>query len=139
MKIKLNLIVIFIACMIGSCSEEENPNAEAKFLKKLSGTWKISTIQLDGTDVTESFTGMELTFSKKKTYGVISGVAPIWNDTGTFSLLPQDDSYSIIRDDGVIMVVEKLTNDKLMLRFMYTSSFARAGSVSGEYVFDLGH
>ena len=134
-------LLSLVAFLFGISSCDKGPTPEEEFLKKISKNWKSSStgVQLDGKDVNVVFSGFTLTFTTGATYTSTNGNPPIWTATGKLSLKSTSNAagFNIIRDDGVVVMVEQITDVKLVLKFPYVSKGARAGSVSGSYVFDL--
>jgi len=144
-KLLIRFQVMWLAVVVGtlitisSCSDD--PSAEEAFLKKVSLAWKSSPsgVQFDGKDVNGVFKDFTITFTESQTYSTTSGNSPVWASSGKFSVKTSSSAtgFSLIRDDGVEIVVDQLTDTKLVLKFSYIGKTSRVKSVSGGFVFDL--
>ena len=140
MKSIINFLLIGIVAIQFSCGSDDPAVVESEeqvFLNQLSKTWQTSSVDLDGENVTGAFEGLQLTFTKEKTIGVINPVSPIWPSAGSFELIKSGDTFSIDRSDGVMITVLELTETSLIMNFNYTAG-ARVSSVSGGYTFEMG-
>jgi hypothetical protein len=142
--IKTALLTAALLCAVSfsACDGSDDPTEEQLFLKRLEGRWTLTTgsVKVDGRDVTNSFAGMEITFSSDKTYVVANPVSPIWPATGAFTLeRVSSDLFNILRDDQILITVEALTSSTVTMSFHYTSPNGRTKEVSGEYVFVMNH
>jgi hypothetical protein len=133
------LVLTVIILTISSC--KDGPTDEEIFLKKIALAWKSSTtgVQFDGKDVNGVFNGFAVTLTESKTYTTTAGNAPVWPASGKFTLKPNSSTagFSLLRDDGVEITVDKLTDTNLVLKFGYVGKTSRVKSVSGGFVFDL--
>ncbi len=138
-NIMLLAFVIGTLLTISSCSDD--PTAEETFLKKIALAWKSSAtgVQFDGKDVNGVFKDFTITFTESQTYSTTAGNAPVWASSGKFSVKASSSGigFSILRDDGVEIAVDQLTETKLVMKFNYIGKTSRVKSVSGDFVFDL--
>lgn len=127
--------VILVAC------KSDDPSATEGFLNKISGDWKPSAqgVTLDDEFVNGVFDNFTLTVTKSMDYSTTDGQDPIWKPSGKFTVAEADNAagFRIIRDDGVEIIVQELTESKLVLQFPFTKEGGRSKGVSGGYVFDL--
>jgi hypothetical protein len=137
--VSLMAVAIAIAGMLSCESDDPKLDAQAQFIKGLSGTWTVAggSVTRDGADVTEFFSGMTITFAADRSYTVANAVVPIWAPDGTFTLEKNSNSFNIIRDDGVVITVSQLQANSVTLSFSYMAPLGRAKSISGEFVFNL--
>jgi hypothetical protein len=122
---------------ISSCKKEEVASEEKIFLNKLSHTWHVTMVELDGQVVTGAFGGLAITFNKSGTITVANAVPPIWNADGVFELEKIGSVFILHRNDGVEITVVELEGGVLIMEFVFTASGGRLNSVSGQYRFRL--
>jgi hypothetical protein len=133
------LVLMLIAGCTSSHSDPQPSTPEDLFLSKLRGTWTLTTgeVTVDGLDVTNAFTSMEVTFSSDSKFSVKNAVVPIWPSNGTFALKANGQSFDIVRSDDIILTVQTIDSGKLTISFNYDSSAGRKKAVSGKYVFEF--
>ena len=135
------MVMIVTAFLLTISSCKDDPTNEEIFLKKMALAWKSSStgVQFDGKDVNGIFKDFTITFTESQTYTTISGNTPVWPASGKFTLKPNSSSagFSLLRDDGVEVTVDQLTDTKLVLKFNYVGKTSRVKSVSGGFIFDL--
>jgi hypothetical protein len=138
---KDKLITILTVIMIGvllvvlqSCKKDDvSPSEEDLFKSKISRSWKVRRVTVDGVDVTGAFKGMIINFKTDGSYVVTNSVAPIWPSTGTFEVLEN----KIKRSDGVIVDATSLTESSVILELLYTPAAGRVKEVTGRYKFEM--
>ncbi len=131
-------IALLMAAMVllGSCkkgSGEVTPDVAA-LLK--SGTWKVKTVTVDGSDKLSLFTGLTLTFSTSS-LSTING-EPVWPGSGTWAL--NSDGTIITRGDGLTVTIDNISETSLGLSLVWGKNTlgGRIGSVKGNHVFTFG-
>lgn len=136
-KITLSFFVLLGITLIAACDGPESPSKEQQFLNQLTFSWTLHSASVGGKDVTSSFPGLNLSISSDRSYTVVNAVAPIWPESGTFTLEPVDNSdlFNIVRDDGAVITVIELSETVLKYTMPYTSAGGRTKSVSGNYEF----
>jgi hypothetical protein len=138
-NVLLLVFVIGTFLTISSCTDD--PTAEEIFLKKIALAWKSSAtgVQFDGKDVNGVFKDFTIAFTESQTYSTTAGNAPVWASSGKFSVKASSSGtgFSLLRDDGVEIAVDQLTESKLVMKFNYIGKTSRVKSVSGGFVFDL--
>jgi len=115
---------------------------------KLSKTWKINTVTLDGVDKTSDYTGFQLTFSGTKgtpPFNYTTSARPTlspWKASGTwdFGAAPET---QIIRDKGTadeLAVTYAVTEATLTVSFTFNGAGypARTSVVKGAWVYTFG-
>ena len=142
MKINQKLLSLMLACgllVISSCDGSEESTAEEEFLRKLSGTWALRQVQLNGMDMTDYFPDMTLTVNADETYSVLHPVSPIWPAGGTYTLQASAnaDLFDILRSDGVLITVTELSGNMLRYTVPYESASGRMNEISGDYEFTM--
>jgi hypothetical protein len=143
---KIHKLLVFASVIIGmmqltSCKKDAviAETEEDIFMNKITGSWNVSTVMLDGKDVSKSFPGLKIAIAATKQVTVTNAVPPIWNGTGTFTLEPAGGTFQLKRNDGVVMTVVQNGTDKLTLEFLYDADAlgGRVNSVTGKFVFQL--
>lgn len=146
------LIVMACAAMVcvnlSSCGSKSDPSpnptnnsAEAERVAGLlkSGTWKIQSVTVDGTDRTSLFTGFTLTFSDL-TYTPVNG-GPVWSTNSTWGFVG-DGASSFVRTDTLVVGIGAISDSSLTLTLTWTKTTyvgGRAGSVAGKHTFVFTH
>jgi hypothetical protein len=103
-----------------------------------SGTWKVQSVTVDGTDQTAVYKNLTLNFSSTG-YTSANGL-PVWpaNDTWTFG---NEEATLLKRNDGVDVTINEATATSLKLGLAWnktTLGTGRVSSVSGKHVFSFG-
>ncbi|HEY5916370.1 MAG TPA: hypothetical protein VIU13_03180 [Chryseolinea sp.] len=147
------LILVSAGIFYASCDGGDDPqkSQEESQLEKLKGTWNIQTVDNDGTDRTDEYPGMTVTFagtfSEGGTYNYTSdatswpSVSP-WKALDTWKFDAGSISSVVIRQSDLTPINYTLSNaDKtLQLTFDYSGpgfSNGRVESVAGEWTFVL--
>lgn len=142
---KDKLITILTVVLIGallvllqSCKKDDvTPGEEDVFKGKISKTWKVKKVTVDGVDVTNSFNNLTVTFRADGSYVVTNSVAPIWPANGTFKIVKSGDEFNIQRNNGLTVDVTSLTDSGMILELLYTASAGRVKEVTGRYKFEM--
>jgi hypothetical protein len=131
------LLLLVMIKFSGCDSDDDKPGTEKKYLERLSFTWNLQQVKVDGTDVTPAFSGLVLTVKGARSFTVTNAVAPLWPSDGTFTLRKISGSadYDIIRSDGMEMLVNELSPAALRIQFQYQPAGGRVSSVGGQYEF----
>lgn len=128
-----------VLLLLPSCKDD--PTEEEIFLGKIAAAWiPTSTgVVLDDVPVNKVFSGFVLTLTDQAGFTSTNGNSPIWPASGTFTLkkVSTTAGFNLVRNDGVEIFIDQMTDAKLVLRFQYVGQPGRIGSVGGEYVFDL--
>ena len=131
------------AMMLISCGDDDDSVAddpteqteEEKQLESLSASvWTMSSITLDGADVTTNFSGLVLTINSDKTYSTNGSYDPVWPSSGSFTF--GSDINTLTRDDGVSMTIS-VSETSLTVTFTYADSGGRIDALPGDYVFSF--
>ncbi len=130
------------ALMLISCGDDDDASVaddpveqteEEKQLESLSASaWTMSSITLDGADVTTNFSGLVLTIKSDKTYSTNGSYDPVWPSSGSFTF--GSDLNTLTRDDGVSMTIA-VSETSLTVTFTYADSGGRIDALPGDYVF----
>jgi hypothetical protein len=126
---------IFIV-LIG-CNGGEDDNKIKKNKKILtSGTWKVSDVQVNGTNQNALFSGFTITFAEA-TYTSTNG-DPVWPATDTWSM--QNETTITRGSDGVNIFIQQISESALKLELIWNKTTygpGRSQSVAGQHVFTL--
>ena len=132
------------ALMLISCGDDDDASVaddpveqteEEKQLESLSASaWTMSSITLDGADVTTNFSGLVLTIKSDKTYSTNGSYDPVWPSSGSFTF--GSDINTLTRDDGVSMTIS-VSETSLTITFTYADSGGRIDALPGDYVFSF--
>ena len=132
------------ALMLISCGDDDDASVaddpteqteEEKQLKSLSASvWTMSSITLDGADVTTNFSGLVLTINSDKTYSTNGSYDPVWPSSGSFTF--GSDINTLTRDDGVSMTIS-VSETSLTITLTYADSGGRIDALPGDYVFSF--
>lgn len=129
----LACLLLLLGCGKGSTTADPTP-ADLVKASLLSGTWKLQTVTVDGTDKTDTYTGLTLSFTASS-YASTNGRV-IWPASGTWKF-SDDAGTGIIRDDGLSVAINSssLSNLVLSLTWSKTTIGGRAESLKGAHVF----
>ena len=132
------------ALMLISCGDDDDASVaddpteqteEEKQLESLSASaWTMSSITLDGADVTTNFSGLVLTIKSDKTYSTNGSYDPVWPSSGSFTF--GSDLNTLTRDDGVSMTIS-VSETSLTITLTYADSGGRIDALPGDYVFNF--
>lgn len=147
---KLTLLISALVSMLWfeACKDKNSPSPEAQQSGLLSKTWQVGSdglVTLDGNDVTSYFSSFQLTIVSDMSYTTTGGNSPSpWPVSGTWGFVQNTDGSinlnQIVRNDGLVVVIEELTETRLRLSFIHDELVhdnGRSEAVSGEYVFSL--
>jgi ABC-type oligopeptide transport system substrate-binding subunit len=128
------MLVVAVALVLGGCKDDK-PSVKDVNTKILSSHgWTLQSLTVDGTDKTNLYTGMTLSFTALA-YATTHG-APVWPASGMWSL--SADGKTVERDDHVIINVDEIADRKLVLSLTWSSTTyggGRMASVSGNHVY----
>ena len=136
-----------ISTMFTNCGDKKDdpvppdpkPNPIEEQLKLLAGEYTVSSVKLDGTEVTSDYTGMKITFTTSKGYSTSGGdFTPVWKASGSFTFKDETSTppvlTSLIRDDGVEMAYT-LSGSAITLNFSIQDPNGRLAGLEGQYEF----
>ncbi len=144
-NIKLSLLFLLAASIISSCggggSDDPDPvpptAAETNTQLLSSGTWKVSSVKVDGVNQTSLFTGFTLNFTSS-TYTTTNG-DPVWPTSGTWSFT-NTEATTVKREDGVIISISSISSSNFVFTLTWdkaTFGSGRTSSVKGTHTFTL--
>lgn len=137
--ILFSTVLILSLLIIESCNSKKSPQTPQDITasKLKSTTWNISAVTADGTDQTQLFAGMTLSFSQNE-YTTNNGGA-LWPSNGGWTFTDDTASF-ILRSDGITVTIKETTTDKLVLSLLSTKTTiggGRTNSITGNYVFSF--
>ena len=146
MNIRINylatVLVIIGVMAVSSCTSPSAPGPDEQFTTRISRTYGLGTVSLDGKDVTSVFANFALKFSSDMSYTTTSSPlkASVLRATGTFA--PQlkagsTDQFDVLLDGQTLLTVTEATETSLKFTLQYNGNGSRTSSISGNYVFAL--
>ena len=136
-KIKtiISLIPLLALLFIASCDKPVVvPETERVTTLMSSGTWKISSVTIDGAS-NNTFAGMSLVYTKTSYTSTNGGV--VWPASGTW-LFKNETAKTITRSDGLEITIDSISETAFILSFLWakgTLGGGRSNSVAGKHVF----
>lgn len=130
-----SLILILAVVFLSSCGGSDPSITDVNQGLLSSGTWKISNVNVDGTDQTSLFTGLTLQFTATN-YTTTNG-EPVWPASGTWSFT-DDTATAVKRSDGVVVGISSISETSLVLTLTWdktTLGTGRVNSVKGAHTF----
>ena len=103
-----------------------------------TGTWKVQSVSVDGTDQSALFKNFTLSFTDAG-FATVNGTA-VWPASGTWKFF-NDQATSFTRDDGLVVTIQNVSSTQLIISLVWTKTTlgpGRVGSVKGTTVFTLG-
>jgi hypothetical protein len=103
----------------------------------ISGTWKIKTLTIDGTDRTSLMPAFTLTF-QTSAYATTNG-GSLWPVSGTWSFIDEAGTTLEMSDIGEVHI-ESMSDTELILNFINSDSTfgpGRLSSIKGNHRFHL--
>ena len=144
--IKILLIVPVLSGILllshcgGSKSSDPAPVTEPQRVTSLmkTGTWKVQSVSVDGTDQSALFKNFTLSFTDAG-FATVNGSA-VWPASGTWKFV-SDQATSFTRDDGLVVTIQTVSSTQLIISLVWTKTTLGPGrieSVKGTTVFSLG-
>lgn len=116
--------------MVQGCSSSNEPSRQEQVKKLLiadGASWLTEGVSIDDTDGSDDFAGLSLTFGGS-TYSAVNGRL-VWPANGTWGFVSED-AKSFVRDDGVEVEIEELTNEVMTIALEWTeTTFDTGGKV----------
>ncbi|MBL7855392.1 MAG: DUF5004 domain-containing protein [Cyclobacteriaceae bacterium] len=138
----MKLIVAFtlVFAFVAGCSEDASLTEEQRVTALLSGeSWEVNRVEVDGQDKSDLFADFSLQFKEDKTY-TSTGITRVWARSGTWQFTDPINPTVLLRDDGVEVTLETLSEQQLVLVLNWsttTISGGRGSSVRGNHRFVL--
>lgn len=147
-KMAYSLLIIFILTMavliftVGCSGSKVQPSIEDQQLQKMLGTWKTSTVQVDGTDITDQYTDFTITFFKNGNTNEMIATNPgyaFYAGADVWVFATSSQASKIIRSsDGIEMSVQvDQSNLTLLFNVPQASIGGRVAGMSGNFTFQL--
>jgi hypothetical protein len=130
-------------CFLDGCNNDD-PSAWETTTDALindSKAWTLvgGMVSMDGSEVTDSFVGFQITFTGT-TYSSSNG-GDVWPDATnaawTFKGTDDSDASTIIRSDQVEVQIIVSKGDQLTMTFTVSEPGARTNGLTGYYTFEL--
>lgn len=133
-------MLVTVSFAFHSCRKDTTATPSEVTGKQLSsGVWKVQSVMVDGTDKTNLFHGFTLQYSST-TFSSSNGTL-VWPSSGTWNF-KDETAKMIVRDDGLEMTIETVSNTKFTFSFVWTKTTyggGRSNSTSGVYSFEMIH
>lgn len=129
------LVVVLAISSCGGDSPEPSETEAQKATKLLIGTWTIQQVTVDGSDRSDIYKDLRITFSASSLSATNGG--PVWPSTTSWDFT-DDSGKTIVRGDGLNISVNELTNNRFVAALTWTKTTLNGGrenSVSGQHVF----
>ena len=131
-----NLVYILILPVLIGCGDKEKVDSLTLMQKRLRGTWSVSSVTLNGLDVTTFYEDLTLDLLSNNTYECENEVDPVWPVSGTYEASLENDLRILTRNDGIEMTVLELTSANLVVQFPWVAASGGRGlDVGGQYEF----
>ncbi|GAB5526038.1 MAG: hypothetical protein Roseis2KO_39100 [Roseivirga sp.] len=140
-KTRFSLILTLCACittglLLSGCKKDD-PDPQEEQIKALAGTWNLSSVTNDGSDVTTQYQQFTLTLTTEKTYSTTNGGNP-WPASGTFDFPDDIVTDRVTRDDNVVVTISEVSATLLVLSFNVNSvGSGTAAGITGSFTFTL--
>lgn len=142
--------LVLILTVLTGCKkdEDEAPDNQQIVTEKISGTWSVSYAELDGNELTEVFTGLQITIDAGLLFSTNSSTVERqpnpWAESGSFTLpdeITSTDNVFITRNDDVVLSLVFITETNVQITFNFNNenvgSNGRVSAVSGDWVFEF--
>ena len=140
----LGVMVLSGVLLLSDCGSKSDPTPAAATepqrvtgLMK-TGTWKVQSVMVDGTDQSALFKNFTLSFTDAG-FASVNGSA-VWPSSGTWKFV-NDQATSFTRDDGLVVTIQTVSSTQLIISLVWTKTTlgpGRVTSVKGTTVFILG-
>jgi hypothetical protein len=135
MKYLVSFTFLVGIILFASCDKEKNePSPDEKALLT-GGIWRVNSVTVDGVNKNDLFANFVLAFTE--TGFTASNGDPVWPASGSW-VFADADQKSIVRNDGVEVTVQALSESALTLKLSWnktTLGSGREASLQGSYVF----
>lgn len=130
-------LLTLILFVFSGCDDNDKTITEQQYLEKLTFTWSLYNVTLNGANVVPAYPGINLTLTGDRTFNITDPVEHIWPTSGTFTLrpVPGSEDYVIVRNDGAELRVIELSEAVLRLQMQPQPSGERTSAEEGQYEF----
>lgn len=145
-KFLIMLTLLGVSASFWQCGSDSTtpPNPQDEQLKKLSKTWKYSSVTFNSAPVT-GYDNFTLTMSGTNgqntfnytTAGRPSGIKTPWNSAGTFTFGAGSNFSTLLTRDDTIVVTYSVSDTQLQMTFTYVGAgyTGRTSNVEGTWAF----
>ncbi|GAB5523833.1 MAG: hypothetical protein Roseis2KO_17050 [Roseivirga sp.] len=119
-----------MSCGGGGDDGTDEPSAQELAFEDLAGTWRLTSIGVDGNDVTPNYPGFTLSYTE--TSYTTTNAKTLFRASGTWSWADDVTSTLLNLDDGKTITIIGLDENTLRFSFTQSSGGVVAG-VSGNY------
>ena len=139
----VGIMTLSVILLLSDCASKSNDPAPATEPQRVTslmktGTWKVQTVTVDGTDQSTLFKNFTLSFTDAG-FATVNGTA-VWPASGTWKFV-NDQATSFTRDDGLVVTIQNVSSTQLIISLVWTKTTlgpGRGWSVKGTTVFTLG-
>ena len=136
-------ILTFAACG-GGDSPTPITDPSQEIIDGLEKAWSVTSVTFQNQDVTSDWNGFALTFDTSQGYQATNLSVEsilVWPPSGSYSIPNTANPTSLLRSDGVAILVSNLTEASATLTFTISGRGGRMGGkdegLLGEWVFHL--
>lgn len=125
--VKKIIFTLAVLIMIQGCGSSDEPSKRDQIKTLLiagGASWLTEEVTIDGTDNSGDFDGFSLKF-KEGTYEAVNG-GVVWPVSGTWNFV-SDEAKSFVREDGVEVEIEELTETTLSIALNWTKTTLDTG------------
>lgn len=145
MKYLYKLLPILFIALFVSCEEGGGDDPiPVTFEEKLQGTWSMSSVKIDGSDVSSDFSGFSITFDANLNYTISNGGTTFVQTSGSWGTASSNDNGATGFLNGITnQVTLAFSNENKTLTLSFTvdtTTFGLGGKgdgLAGNYVFVL--
>ena len=135
----LSIIALLTNCKGKSTTDPAPVDPTLAVIEGLTKTWTVSEVTLDGTNVTSDWNNVQLSFAANKSFsitGLSQENALIWPSSGSYSFPDATKPMSVLRSDGIPIIISNLTETSATLDFTISGrTGGRETGLSGNYTF----
>lgn len=145
-------LTMLLSCGGDSDDPKQELNTGQKVVTNLvKSQWKVSSVMVDGMDMSSMFTGFTISFNPSSyqngipsftgSYSVTNG-GPVWYSSGNWIIPDINMAGSFIRSsDDLSITLQEVTETNLKMSLQWnkqTFGDGRIGSIQGQHIFTMG-
>ncbi|HHP7242942.1 MAG TPA: hypothetical protein ACFCUD_14800 [Cyclobacteriaceae bacterium] len=141
--IRYLILLLALGSIIGfiSCGDDDDDNdddtmmmtLEEEQLLLLAKDWSVTSITVDGVDITANFGGLVLSITDNRQFSTSGGdFAPVWPSSGSFVF--GSNVNTLERSDGITMTISAITDTNVTFNFTFSPPDGRTDGIFGQYV-----
>lgn len=146
-KLKKYILLLSIIALLTNCGDPDpvpqSVDETQVVIDGLAKTWTVSQVSLDGTSVDSDWDNVQVNFTANKSFsitGLSQENALIWPSSGSYSFPDATKPMSLLRSDGISIVISDLTESSATIKFGITGRTGGRGSgLSGNYSFSFSN